>query len=236
MKKSQIRAGTILGIDSALYHQRVWVRVGEDFRFIDKYGSSEAINNLVYLSMDGCERLRWDEASEAFVSFYGGEADREWVFSGQRFHLRSITMETTGREWRNEQRYQMGVQAEEQRRDDERRNEYQEQEAIAHVAMTSMLRSMPDAFVSQTANGFPRMVQMARDHGVCDVHPKQRYIDGDAWRSLADTDAPDGDVLLRISLTALAAAAHAWDETYGVLPWDDVVAFIYQRHMEKADA
>ena len=97
----------------------------------------------------------------------------------------------------------------------------------AEAFLVSTLANAPDALVEQTHNGLPREVERARQFGNCGWS-----LEYDSHRDEPNTLTPDGDSLVGLKASTLAAISYAWRQVYGDSSWEDIVAGVYERYHE----
>ena len=96
-------------------------------------------------------------------------------------------------------------------------------ETKAKAFLVTTLANVPDALVDQTSNGLDRAVERAQQFGVSDWS-----LDG-GWRDEPNTETPDGNTLVGLTASALAAITYAWQQTFGDASWEDISAGVYER-------
>jgi hypothetical protein len=79
--------------------------------------------------------------------------------------------------------------------------------------------------VENTSNGLPNTVERAQKFGVSDW--SLDYEGG--YSGEVDTETPDGDSLVGLKASTLAAITYAWQQVYGDASWEDIAAGVYER-------
>ena len=97
-------------------------------------------------------------------------------------------------------------------------------ETKAKSFLVQTLAGVPDALVDQASNGLDRAVERARTTGVSDWS-----LDYVSYRDEVNTETPDGDSLVGIKASTLAAITYAWQQTFGDASWEDISAGVYER-------
>jgi hypothetical protein len=93
----------------------------------------------------------------------------------------------------------------------------------ARSFLVTTLAGVPDALVENTSNGLPTDVEEAQYKGTSGWS-----LDG-GWRDDIDTETPDGDSLVGLKASTLAAITYAWQQVYGDASWEDIKAGVYER-------
>jgi len=91
--------------------------------------------------------------------------------------------------------------------------------------LVTTLANVPDALVENTSNGLENTVERAQKFGVSDW--SLDYEGG--YRGEVDTETPDGDSLVGLKASTLAAITYAWQQVYGDASWEDIAAGVYER-------
>ena len=91
--------------------------------------------------------------------------------------------------------------------------------------LVTTLANVPDALVENTSNGLENTVERAQQYGVSDW--SLDYEGG--YRGEVDTETPDGDSLVGLKASTLAAITYAWQQVYGDASWEDIAAGVYER-------
>jgi hypothetical protein len=92
--------------------------------------------------------------------------------------------------------------------------------------LVTTLANVPDALVENTSNGLGNTVERAQKFGVSDW--SLDYEGG--YSGEVDTETPDGDSLVGLKASTLAAITYAWQQVYGDASWEDIAAGVYERH------
>lgn len=100
-------------------------------------------------------------------------------------------------------------------------------ETKAKAFLVQTLANVPDALVDQASNGLDRAVERARTTGVSDWS-----LDYVSYRDEPNTETPDGDSLVGLTASSLAAITYAWQQTFGDASWEDIAAGVYERYHE----
>ena len=79
--------------------------------------------------------------------------------------------------------------------------------------------------MDQASNGLDRAVERARTTGVSDWS-----LDYVSYRDEVNTETPDGDSLVGLTASSLAAITYAWQQTFGDASWEDIKAGVYERY------
>ncbi len=94
----------------------------------------------------------------------------------------------------------------------------------ATAFLVTALAEAPDAIVENTSNGFDRAVEQARRNGTSD------WSLNNGWRDDINLATPDGDRLVGLKASTLAAITYAWQQTFGDASWEDISAGVYERY------
>ena len=94
----------------------------------------------------------------------------------------------------------------------------------AKAFLVQTLAGVPDALVEQSSNGLQRAVDRARTTGVSDWS-----LDYTSYSDEVNTETPDGDSLVGLTASTLAAITYAWQQTFGDASWEDISAGVYER-------
>jgi len=97
-------------------------------------------------------------------------------------------------------------------------------ETKAKAFLVTTLANVPDALVDQTSNGLDRAVERAQQFGISDWS-----LDYVSYRDEPNTETPDGNTLVGLTASALAAITYAWQQTFGDASWEDISAGVYER-------
>ena len=97
-------------------------------------------------------------------------------------------------------------------------------ERKAKAFLVQTLANVPDALVEPASNGLDRAVERARTTGVSDWS-----LDYVSYRDEPNTETPDGNTLVGLTASALAAITYAWQQTFGDASWEDISAGVYER-------
>ena len=95
----------------------------------------------------------------------------------------------------------------------------------AQSFLVTTLTNVPDALVENTSNGLENTVERAQKFGVSDW--SLDYEGG--YSGEVDTETPDGDSLVGLKASTLAAITYAWQQVYGDASWEDIAAGVYER-------
>jgi hypothetical protein len=149
---------------------------------------------------------------------------RSTVDWGERVNLSKVDGPYTEADLAATRLAEKAQKAEDEARYAERSKVRRAAETKAKSFLVQTLAGVPDALVDQASNGLDRAVERARTTGVSDWS-----LDYVSYRDEVNTETPDGDSLVGIKASTLAAITYAWQQTFGDASWEDISAGVYER-------
>ena len=157
----------------------------------------------------------------------GNSPTRSTVGWGERVNLSKVDGPYTEADLAAARLSEKAEKAEAYARHAERSKVRQAAETKAKAFLVQTLANVPDALMGQASNGLDRAVDRARMTGVSDWS-----LDYVSYRDEPNTETPDGDSLVGLKASTLAAITYAWQQTFGDAPWEDIAAGVYERFHE----
>ena len=156
---------------------------------------------------------------------YSGQPTRSTVDWGERVNLSKVDGPYTEADLAAARLAEKAAKAESEARYAERAEVRRAAERKAKAFLVQTLANVPDALVEPASNGLDRAVERARTTGVSDWS-----LDYVSYRDEVNTETPDGDSLVGLTASSLAAITYAWQQTFGDASWEDIKAGVYERY------
>lgn len=172
------------------------------------------------------ERLlaEWGTPYFRHTSTRRSEVRRSTVDWGERVNLSKVDGPYTEVDLAAARLAEKAEKAEAEARYAERAKVRRAAENKAKAFLVQTLAGVPDALVEQSSNGLDRSVERARTTGVSDWS-----LDYVSYSDEVDTETPDGDSLVGLKVSTLAAITYAWQQTFGDASLEDIKAGVYER-------